>query len=781
MSLDHLFKAQFTRGQTIKIVTPKGAMLDACEVNIGNITGKARSIPAILCDGVTSDDPWHIVNVIDSTKVLLDHIAVKGAVSLSQAERLCHKYLPVMVKGQVRNVVSMTDNAMKTFLDSTSLPSNTPFVLDSDAMLLDSMTTVQTVQWDENNKLLSHGGHISGVMYDMACCDTQGDLLTRVSPRDIAAILIDETCEFGGMLDAMITQYNKFDNVMLKVAEALKIYDNEDLFVKSVTPIEPFKRNGVVNIGTIFEMSDTQTITVLFNNPDITPSKLLSTDVLTSWKWMLNKRDVTATLQPRAVESKKYPVIAGRIIKLLAKNHDRFKRAQAVRQKEELFLNELVDQVEAEQSGLRYLDKEILRLQQIIDNETVRKQNQTEVGKADQVDLSAEGAEQFHNDLKESLEQNEQSVQMNNRQAIMQKATDLNELLISNHDFTTDTLAKQGEHTHNLLTKNDAHLAISTFIDETANGIWTLGLSSGGEINRLAEIDTRADINKIAQKLVEFDEKVTVLTGDEFGEFNLPEEQKELRKAVQVVMKEMVGKSYPCPALGRDVQIRNSGIKKILSNSADTRKLKAVAKLQELLASAQFVESNPSYAGADESNIKAYHSVKSNLLLEDESLQVLFVIREDDKGNYHYDHTIQKSIVQNAKSPLLDGLSATVFPMTDAITDVNQREQTRIANCQRTDSIENNQMTVNAMLDSANDDGEVLNMFIVETVPEANDAAITEKAKFLNDVIDGKADMSAPEFSEKLLELAEDLDPSLEELFEKASDAYADYAIAFEV
>jgi hypothetical protein len=54
----------------------------------------------------------------------------------------------------------------------------------------------------------------------------------------------------------------------------------------------------VANVGAIFEMSDSQKITVLFANPDSTPAKLSSDDVLTSWKWMLNKRDVTAILQP---------------------------------------------------------------------------------------------------------------------------------------------------------------------------------------------------------------------------------------------------------------------------------------------------------------------------------------------------------------------------------------------------------------------------------------------------------------------------------------------------
>lgn len=603
MSLDHLFKAQFTTGQTIKIVTPRNAMLDACEVNIGKLTGKSRSLPAILCDGVDESDPWHVVNVINSKNMLLDHIAIKGAVSLGQAERLCQKYMPQMQGGHIRNIVTMTDNGMKTFIDSATLPNNTPFVLESDAILLDSMSTTTAVQWDEDNKLLSHGGRMSGVMYDMACCDTQGDLVEKMTPRDIASLLIDENCIFGGMLDAMMIKNRQFDSTMQKIAEALKTYDHDDLFVKSVTPIEPFKRNGVVNVGAIFTMSDTQTITVLFNNPDTTPAKLTPNDVLTSWKWMLNKRDVTATLQPRAVESKKFPMIAGRIIKLLARNHDRFKRAQMLREKDMLLLNELIDQVESSQSQIRSYDAQILQVQSDIDAETVRKQNQTEIGKAD----------------------NEQNVQMNN----------------------------EGEE--------------------------------------------------------------TVITGDEFGDFNLPEDTKHLRESVKTVLSEMIGKSFACPALNADVFIRKSGIKKVLSNSADARKLQAVTALKELLANATKVERLESYAQEKESNIKAYHVLSAPLVIDEAPLTVRFIVREDDKGHYHYDHTIDKRLVKNTESPLLDGLTATVFPMTGAMIDPeDQKGLTRIANCQRDNSIESNQISVNGMLDDATDSGMVLNMFIVE-------------------------------------------------------------------
>ncbi|WP_171497557.1 hypothetical protein, partial [Acinetobacter bereziniae] len=57
----------------------------------------------------------------------------------------------------------------------------------------------------------------------------------------------------------------------------------------------------------------------------------------------------------------------------------------------------------------------------------------------------------------------------------------------------------------------------------------------------------------------------------------------------------------------------------------------------------------------------------------------------------------------------------------------------------------------------------------------------SETEQFLQSVIDGTADMSDQAFSDKLLAVADNLDPSLESLFEQASDAYADYAINLEV
>ena len=384
-----LFQAQFITGQSIRVHTADGPILDSCNANIGVLKGKARTVPAILCDGVSDTDQWRILNIVNHHGMFLDHVAIKGAVSDDQAMRLCQKYLTEANVGQIQDHVEVSNNALKTFLDSTKLPSNTAYFLESDAALLDSQGTVSPVQWNDDNELISHGGRFSHMMLDMAGCDIDGELLEQVSPRDVVAMLIDESCEFGGMLDAIIIKYNKLDMVTNKLAEALKASDNEDFFVKTVTPIEPFKRQGVVNVGAIFEMSDSQTITVLFNNPDTTPAKLTGTDVLTSWKWILNKRDVTAILQPKAVNARKYPQIASRMLKVLAKNHARFKRAQMARSREELLLEELIGQVEAAQAELRLLQQTGLDIQGQIDQETTRKQQETDSMLADQAKADA--------------------------------------------------------------------------------------------------------------------------------------------------------------------------------------------------------------------------------------------------------------------------------------------------------------------------------------------------------------------------------------------------------
>lgn len=805
-----LFTPKFTTGQNVKIIKPSSsAMLDSCEANIGQLSGVARSISAILCDGSDEHDQWQLMNVIDSTGALLDHVAIKGAVSSEQAIRLCGKYLPELQTGSIRNVVPMTDSAIKTFLDGANIPSGTPFVLASDALELDSIGATKSVEWVDGC-IRSHGGSISQLMLDMRRCDPQGQLLEHVTPRDIVRLVIDDSCEFGPMLDAMIIKHRNLEQTVTRMAEALKAYDNEEFFVKTVTPIEPFKRNGVANVGAIFEMSDSQKITVLFANPDSTPAKLSSDDVLTSWKWMLNKRDVTAILQPRAVDAKKYNVIAERMTRLLARNHKKFKDAQASRAKDELLLSELVGQVEADQLELRTLDAQYNAIQQEIDAEATRKLNQTEIGKAGESGLTAEGAEKFHTDLKAILE-NEQNVQLSKEQLIVNKATALKDLLIAEHGFTDDRTAKRNTHAFVLDTPNKNRLTISAFIDETYNDQWVFSAWLGaGDTNILKDLDTSQDIEQIAQQIVEAD-NLNPNTTNEQGEQNVQMNKSENtafyeikngRKKEGTIKVTKDGDSYTA-------FVAIAGVGGEFVGDLNQVKSWLAVRLQRL---GESVEGAPLSWESTASRLKLKSGEDYlNLSQEFVTFEEMAPIR----------NKVDLAFLISKKLSKMDGWS---MSGSTAFRDVTLNGQTykykfnfdpsalkrefRIDEILITEPLdvstkktiatfgmfmpsrEGVELAVKSLFEGVNshiekqlknntkgDEQDVQ----MNNDDSQNNNAVSDDQQFLERVVAGTEDMSSADFGDKLIAIAENLDPALEALFEQATDAYANYAISLEV
>lgn len=59
------------------------------------------------------------------------------------------------------------------------------------------------------------------------------------------------------------------------------------------------------------------------------PKKISPADSLMSWKILMNNRDITAAIQPNQGEGISIPILAGRIMKLINQNSNRFKRLQA--------------------------------------------------------------------------------------------------------------------------------------------------------------------------------------------------------------------------------------------------------------------------------------------------------------------------------------------------------------------------------------------------------------------------------------------------------------------
>ncbi|WP_162626509.1 lipase chaperone [Acinetobacter sp. CFCC 10889] len=373
MAKHDVFKVQHETGTTRSIQFANGTVTqDRCIANIGELQGQSRNIPAILCDGAVEQDHWNIVNLVDENGMFLNHVAVRGAVSENQQNELIERYFqPILADSVVHSSHVLTDGGLQRFLDEKLTPSNTDFLLLDDANHFNHRVTKITPLWDED-QITSHNGRVGEFLLDMVRHDDQAELLEHVTPQDLIAILLDGT--EGMLADAMMLEYKQFDRVIKKLGDALQKQGDQEFNVANVTPIAPFKKNGVVNVGVIFEMNDTQTVTVLFNNPDSTPAKLTPSDVLTSWKWMLNKRDVTAALQPKAKESTRYTLIAKRMMQLLVKNHGRFQRAAGERLRIDRELQEAQTLVDQKKQTLLDMDQQIADEQAKIDAFMAEKQ-----------------------------------------------------------------------------------------------------------------------------------------------------------------------------------------------------------------------------------------------------------------------------------------------------------------------------------------------------------------------------------------------------------------------
>jgi len=121
----------------------------------------------------------------------------------------------------------------------------------------------------------------------------------------------------------------------------------------------PFKQHGSTQVTVIFELSDGQTITIYFHNPDTTPHKLNPNDELVSWKWLLNKKDISIVVAPEKGQDLNLLEVATRVIKLAEKNSPAFTRANAKRAAKAEEINQLKIEIAALEKELTGLQNEL--------------------------------------------------------------------------------------------------------------------------------------------------------------------------------------------------------------------------------------------------------------------------------------------------------------------------------------------------------------------------------------------------------------------------------------
>ncbi|MCK2122118.1 hypothetical protein [Pseudomonas sp. PNPG3] len=221
-----------------------------------------------------------------------------------------------------------------------------------------SMTDVY-VSWGAGQQPV--GLTLGDALYQLRAQDPEGLLMDSVTMADLNEHLASTTGADGAMLDAMVVEYQQMER---KANQFLKVMQMAADQVKpvSVEVSKPFKNRGTTQVAMLFVMDDGQTVSVFFHNPDSTPNKLTPTDELVSWKWVLNKKDITITVAPERGQDLNPREVSRRIMKFVQKNSAKFAQANANKAENDAKLDQLKADEASKTTELAALDKQIEEL-----------------------------------------------------------------------------------------------------------------------------------------------------------------------------------------------------------------------------------------------------------------------------------------------------------------------------------------------------------------------------------------------------------------------------------
>lgn len=317
----------------------KGADGDAVDVFVGPMPESLRV---------------YVINQNAKGGTFDEHKVMLGFIDQEQA---CTAYMNSYENGWtgLGSVAACTIKQFKYWLKhgdlSQPLSPDLPNIPKDEAL---SMTDV-FARWGADN--LPEGQTVGALLYELRRSDVDGLMFDSATMADITEHLGDS----GEMLDAMVIEYKQFER---KAGQLLKVMQNAGGEVRpvGVEVSKPFKSKGTTQVAMLFGMSDGQSLSVFFHNPDSTPSKLTPADELISWKWVQNKKDITAVVAPESGQDINPRIVARRIMALIQKNSVKFIKANEGKEARTAALDEQKALVESKTGELANLDAQILDL-----------------------------------------------------------------------------------------------------------------------------------------------------------------------------------------------------------------------------------------------------------------------------------------------------------------------------------------------------------------------------------------------------------------------------------
>lgn len=343
---------------------------------VGFIAGQYRRIPALVTETATDDDQWRVVNLkgCNGNEAHFDAIAVLGAVDDQQATDIALMQFGRLFDSVAMDVLTTNTNGLIRHLDTSHYHAKPSTIAPWQLKAMQDVICAEKPMWDDIN-LLSHKGQTANLLLDIQRHDDYDGLLSQFDglPHLLEQLGVEEPG-----FDALIVQYQYLEKLTAQLHTAMKNAGKAGVQVVNATVSKPFKRNKVAQVAVTYDLEDEQSVIILFHNPDSTPSKLAPADTLISWKIQLNSRDITGAIQPNQGEGIALPVLAGRILKLVNQNSDRFKRNQAKKTEQAQALTVAEQRITDKTALDKALDDEMTDLQQQIDaaNEQAKQQQE---------------------------------------------------------------------------------------------------------------------------------------------------------------------------------------------------------------------------------------------------------------------------------------------------------------------------------------------------------------------------------------------------------------------
>lgn len=224
--------------------------------------------------------------------------------------------------------------------------------LTQDQLPYEGTDDMEKVLWDGANEPLRTT--IDQVLYALRGHDGSDGLL--FDSLSMAEILADS----DGVLtfDALVIPFARIES---RMAILRKVLDRAGDAVKvaAVQVSDPFTQRGSTNVAVIYELTDGQTVSIFFHNPDVTPKKIVAGDDLISWKWMLNKRDITVAVAPERGRDLDVRTVAARIMRIANLNSARFVAANGKRAEKLQVIADLKTDLATKEGELNGLLKQI--------------------------------------------------------------------------------------------------------------------------------------------------------------------------------------------------------------------------------------------------------------------------------------------------------------------------------------------------------------------------------------------------------------------------------------